>query len=422
MSKLDNYCLNITDGEHGTVLDDNNGEFFLLSNKNIIDGKIIITDKDRKINKDTFEKINKRTVLKEGDVVIATVGTLGKTAVIKDKINYVFQRSVGIIKPKQEILNSYFLKYILDNPLMQKRIHLLSKGAVQKCLFISDLKNLDIDIPDIKKQKLIVKVLKNIDDKIENNNEINEELESMAKTIYDYWFLQFDFPDGNGKPYKSSGGKMVWNEKLKKEIPEGWEVKDILDLCEVVDCLHSKKPNYYYEDEKYYLLTLANLTQTGTINVTEKYYISKDDYEVWTSRIIAKENDFIVTNAGRAGDICKIPKNIECAIGRNITAIRPINIDPYYLRSFFKSNYIKEQILGNLDCGSFFMSFNVKSIKKLKILYPKKEIYNRFIEKVNPIVLKIEENEQQNQQLNSLRDFLLPLLMNGQVGFKGLNK
>lgn len=97
----------------------------------------------------------------------------------------------------------------------------------------NDLANLTIDIPNIKEQKKRRKILDNIDSKIANNNAISKELESMAKTIYDYWFLQFEFPDKDGKPYKSNGGKMVWNDQLKQEIPEGWEVKDIFECADV---------------------------------------------------------------------------------------------------------------------------------------------------------------------------------------------
>ena len=274
-------------------------------------------------------------------------------------------------------------------------------------------------IPILNDMSKIGDFIIDINAKISNNNRINSELESMAKTIYDYWFTQFDFPDENGKPYKSSGGKMVWNEELKREIPEGWGVNNILDVCNIIDCLHSKKPDYYFESESAYLLTLENLTKDGHVDIAKKYYVSISDYYEWTSRIEIQENDFVVTNAGRAGDICKIPSNVKCAIGRNITAIRPININPYFLEMFFKSSLVREQIMGNLDCGSFFMSFNVKSIKKLHILTPPDKIIDDCCKTFQDISKKIETNIIENQQLASLRDWLLPMLMNGQVGFEG---
>ena len=226
--KLKNLSLHITDGEHGSVIDDPNGEYYLLSNKNIVSGNIKIDNKDRIISKESFEKINKRTKLSKGDIVISTVGILGKSAIIKDFVNYDFQRSVGIIKPNLKLLNNEYLYYYLNTKFVRKRINDLSKGAVQKCFFISDLNNLDIHLPEsLNVQQEIAKVLSILDEKIELNNKLNDNLEQMAKTLYDYWFVQFDFPNENGKPYKSSGGKMVYNELLKREIPIDWEVKKL---------------------------------------------------------------------------------------------------------------------------------------------------------------------------------------------------
>lgn len=359
-------------------------------------------------------KNSSTNLLKKNDIIISARGTVGAMAMLFKPMT--FNQSCFGLRSNSDILNQDFLFYYLRNYI--KYLKVKTQGSVFQTINLATFDNIDIYYPSIDIQKKISKVLSSIDNKIELNNKINNELEDMAKTIYDYWFLQFEFSNEEGKPYKSSGGKMVWNEELKREIPEGWEVNNILNVCDVVDCLHSKKPTYCKEYEDYYLLTLENLTEKGYIDLSKKYYISKTDYEIWTSRILVKENDFVVTNAGRAGDIGKIPYGVKCAIGRNLTAIRPKNINPYYLRQFFKSNYLKEQVLSNLDCGSFFMSFNVKSIKSLNVLIPNEDIMKKSIDILKPIILKIENNIVENQELTSLRDFLLPLLMNGQVGFK----
>ena len=372
------------------------------------------------ISKERYEE-SFEIMLQENDILISKDGTLGKIGFVKN-LSTPCTIASGIFLLRNTIpekLDFDYLYHVLKSDIFKDFIRRnKADGSTINHLYQRDLANFEIDLPDIETQKKISNILNALDNKIANNNAINSELEKMAKTIYDYWFLQFEFPDENDKPYKSSGGKMVWNEELKRNIPKKFKVADILSVCQVIDCLHSKKPSYAFENEKYYLLTLENLAKDGTIDLSEKFYISKKDYEEWISRIEVKENDFVVTNAGRAGDVCKIPKNVKCAIGRNITAIRPTDIDPYYLRCFFKSNYLREQILGNLDCGAFFMSFNVKSIKKLKILIPSQTVFDDFIEKVKTIILQIEENIIQNQELASLRDFLLPLLMNGQVTFK----
>lgn len=168
-------------------------------------------------------------------MLISTVGTLGKLCIIEDNLNYTYtvQRSVGIIKPNQEKLKSIFLKYLLMTDSYQNLLKNTSKGAIQKCIFIDDLKSLELSIPDISTQKKIASVLSSLDEKIALNNRINARLEQMAKRLYDYWFVQFDFPNSDGKPYKSSGGKMVYNAELKREIPEGWEVKSFSNFFEL---------------------------------------------------------------------------------------------------------------------------------------------------------------------------------------------
>jgi len=189
--KLKELTLNVTDGEHGSVIDDPKGQHYLLSNKNIIGGLIIYDSDDRIISESSFLKINSRTKLQYEDVVLSTVGTIGKAAIIKDKIiNYDFQRSVGIIKCDPAKLTPQYLYYYLNLTSVQKRLKVLSKGAVQKCLFISDLEDLDIDVPaKFEDQLRISNILKLIDDKIEVNTSINHELQSMASNIFNYTFF-----------------------------------------------------------------------------------------------------------------------------------------------------------------------------------------------------------------------------------------
>ena len=286
---------------------------------------------------------------------------------------------------------------------------------MRKNLNTNDIKNYLINLPNKITQQNIVNFLCSIDEKIELNNKINLKLEKIAKTLYEYWFVQFDFPDENERPYKSSGGKIVYDEILKRDIPVGWEVENISKYCNIIDCLHSKKPDFCYEANNLYLLQLENLTNDGYIDITNKYYISKDDYKSWTQKIEIQENDFVFTNAGRTGAFGKIPKYIKCALGRNLTAIRPISISPYYLRMYFGSNDMRQQVLSNLDCGAFFKSFNVKSIKLIALLIPQENILNNFILKISPIIKQIETNNIETQFLTEVRDFLLPMLMNGQV-------
>jgi len=305
----------------------------------------------------------------------------------------------------------YLLKHLNKLNVFNK----ISAGSTVFSVPMKNLEDLKVQIHNLNEQIKISSVLKSFDFKIELNNRINAELEAMAKTLYDYWFVQFDFPDKNGKPYKSSGGKMVWNEELKREVPEGWVVDSIEEICSIIDCLHSKKSDLIYENEKSYLLQLDNILDNGLIDLTNKYYVSDSDYKRWTTRIEVVDGDIVITNAGRVAATAQIPISLKAGIGRNITAIRPIGINPTFLFLSFRGADIKRQIKLNTDSGAFFTSFNVKGIKKLQFLRPKGNIENEFEKLVLPIRRQRELNNIANQKISELRDWLLPMLMNGQV-------
>lgn len=312
-----------------------------------------------------------------------------------------------------------YIKYSIE--LSLEHLKKVSQGSQTKFLTMQILNSFKVsDIPYTSQQKLI-KSIKKIDQKIELNNRIIAELEAMAKTIYDYWFVQFDFPNVEGKPYRSAGGEMVWNEQLKREIPKGWGVNPLPRHCQIIDCLHSEKPSLVFENEDYYLLQLDNLIDNGLISLANKYYVSKEMYELWTSRIEVVEGDLVITNAGRVGAIARIPKHVKAGIGRNMTAIRPNDVPACFLYYFFTSSDIARQIKMNTDLGSFFRSLNVRGIKELKIILPPKNMYailNKFEDYVSPLRSKIELLAQENLELTKLRDWLLPMLMNGQVNVK----
>lgn len=357
-----------------------------------------------------------RSFLKRKCLVLPYVGTIGDLAVFDASYDALLGSNIAKIELNPNCgYSEEFIYYYLKSPRGQTVLLKDEQGGIQKNITMEAIRNVLLPDVDENNQRKIVSVLSALDDKIALNKKMNQKLEAMAKRLYDYWFVQYDFPDKNGRPYKTTGGKMEYNPTLKREIPVGWEVVDINELCQVVDCLHSKKPDFCYEDENSYLLALENITKEGYIDLSDKYYISKKDFAEWTSRICVKENDFLFTNAGRAGDMGMVPEGVLCAIGRNITAVRPEKINPWYLRCFFKSLYMQEQILNNLDQGSFFMSFNVRSIKKLQVLMPSEPLMKKFISFVEPHLKRIEKNNKEISRLTKLRDKLLPLLMNGQV-------
>ena len=408
--KLGEIAKNITDGEHGTVIDDITGTYYLLSNKNIINGQILINPKtDRRINKETFDKINKRTKLEKGDVLISTVGTLGKTCIVEEKINYTLQRSVGIIKPNLDVLKSKYLMYLLMTDFYQNLLINNSKGAVQKCIFIDDLKQLPIQIPSLPTQQKIAAVLSSLDDKIALNKKINAKLEAMAKRMYDYWFVQFDFPNGEGKPYKTSGGKMVWNEVLKREIPEGWEVGNLYEIADYINGLACQ--NYRPQDEEIFLPVIkikemhegiTSDTEKVSATIPEKYIIFDGDILFsWSATL-----EVMIWTGGKGG------------LNQHIFKVVP--------KSYFTKEYVFQQL------SSYIVNFQKMAearkttmghitsdhINQSRIVIPPKEVINAFSEKTLPIFNYQLTIQKEIQKLTNLRDRLLPLLMNGQVEVK----
>ena len=371
------------------------------------------------VTKEKAEELN--CYAQKGDLLFTAAGTIGQVGILESPLKYEKyvisnkQLRARIDTTKVSLLYAY---YWFASSWMQDYFIRNNKGSTVPLITLTELKDAPISYPeDLSVQRKIVENIESISCKIDINRNICSELESMAKTLYDYWFTQFDFPNEEGKPYRSSGGAMEWNEQLKREIPKGWETDNIQNTCSVIDCLHSQKPEQLYVAENYYLLQLENLVDLGLIDLHSKYYVSKDMYELWTSRIQLEDGDLVVTNAGRVGAVSRIPQHVIAGIGRNMTAIRPNTVPPFFLYYFFKSPDFSVQMRANTDSGAFFCSLNVRGIKQLLLTVPpaNSDILKRFDSIVEPMRRKIESLQLENEELTKLRDWLLPMLMNGQA-------
>lgn len=281
-----------------------------------------------------------------------------------------------------------------------------------------------INLPELQVQKQIAKVLSDLDAKIEVNNKINQELEAMAKTIYDYWFVQFDFPSvtssGVEKPYKSSGGKMVYNEELKREIPEGWEVKE---LCEIVDKIidhRGKTPKKlggdWEENGKGIIALSAKIVKEGKLRQLEKANrVSYELYDKWMQDKL-KDGDVLVTSEAPAGECYFIYGLTEYCLSQRLFAIRVIDsiIKPSFFYFDISRGYSNAQIFQGLS-GSTVFGIRQDVLRRINVLIPNYEIQQIFDRMVLPYLRRIKLIEQENQKLTELRDWLLPMLMNGQV-------
>jgi type I restriction enzyme S subunit len=408
--KLSNLCSKIGDGLHGTPEYSSDTDIYFINGNNLKYGKIEITENTKRVSSQELKK--NFIALNKNSLLLSINGTIGSMAFYNNE-KVMLGKSSAYLNFKTEINKFYY--YYFQLPSVQQYFYNVATGSTIKNLSLKSIQDFEVPVPESNEWRKITEVLLSIDKKIELNNRISSELEVMAKTLYDYWFVQFDFPNSSGKPYKTSGGKMLWNDELKREIPEGWGVDSIEKCCSIIDCLHSKKSDLVYEEEQYYLLQLENIKDDGLIDLTSKYFVTKAEYQKWTTRIEVVDGDIVITNAGRVAATAQIPIGIKAGIGRNITAIRPVSINPTYLFLSFGGADIQRQIKLNTDSGAFFTSFNVKGIKKLQILRPKGKIEERFEELTLPIRRKRELNIKENQKLTELRDWLLPMLMNGQI-------
>jgi len=285
---------------------------------------------------------------------------------------------------------------------------------------------LDFLIPDfnITTQKQIANLLSSLDSKIALNNRINAELEAMAKTLYDYWFVQFDFPvsaaiegetqsrtlNNHTQSYKSSGGKMVWNEELKREVPEGWKVKALMELSnQIGDGIHGTPQ--YIENSDYNFINGNNLKNgfVQTIELTKK--VTQAEYEKYYIEL--NGDSILLSINGTLGNLA-VYTNEKVILGKSSAYINCKSNHRAFCYLFLKQEQI-QKLFWNIATGSTIKNLSLASLKDLKLVYPGIEIVNRFDKLIKPIDHKRENIFKENQQLSSLRDWLLPMLMNGQV-------
>ena len=309
----------------------------------------------------------------------------------------------------KETFDSKFVYYSLFQDSFFEHMMSGSKGTKMPRGDKRQILDYKISKFDLLTQQKIASVLSALDDKIELNNRINAELEAMAKTLYDYWFVQFDFPivtsSGVEKPYKTSGGKMVYNETLKREIPEGWEVKKLKEIVKKIS--NSINPNDF-QDLKY--LPIDKLPKKSFS------YSDFEDRENANSSLIKFDKDDILLGAMRVY-FHRVCLAYEDGISRNtIFVLRPKH---KFLRLFSLFLINKEETIQFANDNSTGSSIPYakweNGLADYQFCLPSENLIVKFEKQISPIMDKIINNSKQNQELSALRDWLLPMLMNGQV-------
>ena len=330
-------------------------------------------------------------------IVVGRVGAYCGSIHVEDNSCWVSDNAIaGVPKEGQDLT---YLYYVL------KSLNLNSKqiGSSQPLITQSMLKDMVVDIEiDIEKQKKIANSISIIDQKIQINNQINQELEAMAKTLYDYWFVQFDFPDQNGKPYKSSGGKIVYNPELKREIPEGWGVEKLDNVANITMGQSPKGSSYNESGE-------GMIFFQGSTDFGWRFPVARQ-YTTEPSRI-AEEDDILLSVRAPVGTL-----NIadtRCCIGRGLAAINSkVGANSYIFNVMQDFKKLFEMMN---SVGTTFGSITKDDLYSLQLVYPPTELLMKFDKSVKSFDREIKNRCRQNQELTKLRDWLLPMLMNGQV-------
>lgn len=313
---------------------------------------------------------------------------------------------------EDENIDPKYIYYLISQKNITDYLHTIGMNAVSSYPSISpdDLGNLKFKVPDFHTQKEISRVLSNLDSKVEINNNSIKVLNEYAKAIFDYWFLQFDFPNASGRPYKSSGGKMVFNSELKREIPDGWEVKTLSKITSVSN--ESLNPLLTPEkDFKHYSIPTFDTTKTYGVEKgieirSNKFKVAETDLLVsklnpWFSRVIypIKEDDLICST--------------EFVVWRTSDK----NIKNFLFMVATGEHFIAHCTQSATGTSNSHKRVNPTVMMRYKIPY-NADLIQKYGSTIDPFLMDIVSKRIENRHLTVLRDWLLPMLMNGQVTVK----
>ena len=406
--KLIDCCEFISDGDHLPPTKSDSGvPFITISN---ITGQNKLSFEDTMfVPESYYNGLNENKKAQKGDILYSVVGSFGKPVYVDFDKQMVFQRHIAILRPKRNV-NARFIYYTMLNPQFYKLVDKLAIGCSQRTVTLDTLRNIEVNLPDKDIQDKMVGILSLIDEKIANNNAINDNLEQQLMLLYDYWFTQFDFPDNDGNPYQTSGGKVVWNDTLKRNIPENWKVQSVIS-----NCLSSIiKPGVEIFNTKTYLATAdvkGTSISTGTIvdydGRESRANMQPSINSVWFAKMknsvkhlyLNKEMQPIISSSILSTGFCGLQCN---------------EISFEYIASYVSNAYfeIHKDMLAH---GATQEAVNNDDLAGVHIIIPEDTVLRAYHEATQAIYAQISKNICENQELFKLRDWLLPMLMNGQA-------
>ena len=405
--RAEDYCLMVTDGTHDSPKPQAEG-LYLITSKHLKPSGIDFSSANR-ISETDYNKIIQRSKVEQYDILFSMIGTIGNIHRVTTHIVDFAVKNMGIFKMGGDADKSLWMYYWLQSPIAQEYIQSRITGSTQGYLTLGNLRDFPVCVPPLEEQRRIAGILGAIDDKIENNRRINTYLELQAQALYKQWFVDFEFPNEEGKPYKSSGGKMVDSEL--GPIPEGWSVGKLEDIGDIIGGgTPSKAVAEYYTKNGIAWITPKDLsvshskfTAKGETDITELGYKN-------SSAKIMPRGSVLFSSRAPIGYI-SIAKNDICT-NQGFKSVVPNNGCTAFVYYFLLSN---TENIESKATGSTFKEASGALMKSLDLVIPSDDILEKFEKIMSPIFESQEKFEVENETLATLRDTLLPKLMSGEL-------
>ena len=386
----------------------------VINVKNIGYGDIITTGLDY-VGIDTLERLADHK-LREGDIVFGRKGSVDRHCLITKGQDGWMQGSDCIrVRFTDSFVLPDFVSYYLLTDAVKAKINNSAVGSTMASLNTDILGDIEINLPSHEEQSKIAATLSAIDRKIRNNNCINDYLEEMAKALYDYWFVQFDFPNENGKPYKSSGGKMV--NANGHIIPEGWTFCKVQDIISNICTGLNPRDNFKLGTGDIKYITVKNLTTNGTLDFTGCDTIDESARAIVHNRSGIQIGDILFASIAPLGRCYLIQSEpTDWDINESVFSIRANTdiVTPSFLYLYFMSDAFIKQATSS-STGSIFKGIRINTLLETELCVPPLSVILKFEERLASTFPLKSKNYEEIQRLSNLRDWLLPMLMNGQA-------
>ena len=386
----------------------------VINVKNIGYGDIITTGLDY-VGIDTLERLADHK-LREGDIVFGRKGSVDRHCLITKGQDGWMQGSDCIrVRFTDSFVLPDFVSYYLLTDAVKAKINNSAVGSTMASLNTDILGDIEINLPSHEEQSKIAATLSAIDRKIRNNNCINDYLEEMAKALYDYWFVQFDFPNENGKPYKSSGGKMV--NANGHIIPEGWTFCKVQDIISNICTGLNPRDNFKLGTGDIKYITVKNLTTNGTLDFTGCDTIDESARAIVHNRSDIQIGDILFASIAPLGRCYLIQSEpTDWDINESVFSIRANTdiVTPSFLYLYFMSDAFIKQATSS-STGSIFKGIRINTLLETELCVPPLSVILKFEERLASTFPLKSKNYEEIQRLSNLRDWLLPMLMNGQA-------